>query len=634
MPPKIKMPAIVKSHYKAPKMKLNQQVFNAQQMIGKQTFTREQVRRFATVAMNNIKKAKTADQTVKMSVVIYYDKKEDLARGGFFDVDTVKTPYLFDAEGDYENFPAIDTQNYHKFVIFYCVQNGAGGCDDGTNDCFYERLEQLNCKPFDTPTDLKKFLKIGRKDLVSIDHIKKIEASTYMKGYKINVSGDVQYVSMKKANREINLLLKDEHYNIDRDIHKIRYKGKHRLLNNKDKQILVHGKKKDNLFLCYNGKKEFTITAEEMKTINSTHVEDVNNPLTRYVPFEFEANKEKGITTLETYYRYMMDACKQLTTATKGIVNLKRSKTVAKAAFEVYDRFQKTIFFDNVKQFEQIAVEKATIGPLLYAKEYTGEAYKYDFTSWYPFIMSHPKFNIPFKEGEFRKLDLDLNDEATILSTGLYNCIITPNKDVLFRYNNKHDWYTQIDINSARKKGLSVELCKEGEYNAYVYSGTVTGHQMFHDSIQYLFEHKKNKVPLAKNVLNAMWGGLCSANTVKMTHDTTQGDFVEKEGRELVDIIEVNNELHITMARTHDYYKHGEARMKPFLLAKARAYFYEYIDQHVGFENVVRIHTDGFITTKKLNVDIGEELGQLKYEGYCDNCTVVNTMKVKGEFIL
>lgn len=51
-------------------------------------------------------------------------------------------------------------------------------------------------------------------------------------------------------------------------------------------------------------------------------------------------------------------------------------------------------------------------------------------------------------------------------------------------------------------------------------------------------------------------------------------------------------------------------------------------------ENVVRCHTDGWITNKKVNITYGNEIGNVKYEGCCKNVTINNCMKVTGNFKL
>ncbi len=42
-------------------------------------------------------------------------------------------------------------------------------------------------------------------------------------------------------------------------------------------------------------------------------------------------------------------------------------------------------------------------------------------------------------------------------------------------------------------------------------------------------------------------------------------------------------------------------------------------------DELVFIHTDGFISKTKLNIQVGTNLGDLKYCGYCKNTQIINT---------
>ena len=48
--------------------------------------------------------------------------------------------------------------------------------------------------------------------------------------------------------------------------------------------------------------------------------------------------------------------------------------------------------------------------------------------------------------------------------------------------------------------------------------------------------------------------------------------------------------------------------------------------------NVHRIHTDGFISDIKLDIKLDENLGGFVFEGYCENCNIINCSNNSGEF--
>ena len=76
------------------------------------------------------------------------------------------------------------------------------------------------------------------------------------------------------------------------------------------------------------------------------------------------------------------------------------------------------------------------------------------------------------------------------------------------------------------------------------------------------------------------------------------------------------------------YFKSQFARFKPFLWAQAR-FMMSKIIQPIN-NIVVKCITDGIITTQK--IDCYNEMGKLKYEGYCPNIEIVNNAKPKGIF--
>ena len=47
-------------------------------------------------------------------------------------------------------------------------------------------------------------------------------------------------------------------------------------------------------------------------------------------------------------------------------------------------------------------------------------------------------------------------------------------------------------------------------------------------------------------------------------------------------------------------------------------------------DNIVHFHTDDFIATKKLDTKLGTNLGDLKYEGCCENVKVYNSIFVRS----
>jgi hypothetical protein len=148
-----------------------------------------------------------------------------------------------------------------------------------------------------------------------------------------------------------------------------------------------------------------------------------------------------------------------------------------------------------------------------------------------------------------------------------------------------------------------------------------------------MFELKQKKLTdRTKSILNILWGALSEKNTKKKIIDSNK-------------VLDLNNNLKLVSLRPFDdntinveysnndtQYKFGFARLAPFLISKGRKIICEYMKEYTDIAK--RCHTDGIIFSEKPNgIKTGDKLGDLVYEGYCNNVNIINSMKVVGEFI-
>ena len=91
-----------------------------------------------------------------------------------------------------------------------------------------------------------------------------------------------------------------------------------------------------------------------------------------------------------------------------------------------------------------------------------------------------------------------------------------------------------------------------------------------------------------------------------------------------------NDEDLIEYVKNHKMYKYGFGRVGPFIISKAKSVISHIMEPYKN--DIVRAHTDGFLLTRKENIITGNELGQLAYEGYCNNAKVLNCNSVLGKF--
>ncbi len=66
--------------------------------------------------------------------------------------------------------------------------------------------------------------------------------------------------------------------------------------------------------------------------------------------------------------------------------------------------------------------------------------------------------------------------------------------------------------------------------------------------------------------------------------------------------------------------------MKPSLLSSARLKLSSIM--HAYVDNIVKRHTDGFMSDTKLDIVLGDDIGNIRYDGYRPNVKIINVNKV------
>jgi len=532
--------------------------------------------------------------------------------------------------GDIQEDPAF----FNDFAVYYLKEPPKkGGCNTANNDCLYDTLKSvlLDHMPWDSPAEFKKYLGLKRKDMVDIKYLPLIEKK--LPTYRINLLGDHIHTSTKPAIMEINITLDNEHYRLDmskkRKFFGIQYK--------EQKPVMIIFGKDDIISACDKSGAR-TITRERFKSIGK----DYSN-----IIIFGDANKKKNkedtkvMTIKEQFDQFIKDAT-ALKEASNGQLNLFKTGRPSLAALNLFDKFTKAIIPEIIKQDEAVWVKESTMAALITNEKYSGPAHKQDFCSWYPSIMND-KYNLfPIKRGEFKTvtqdyIDTQIKSDKPSFSFGIYRCEIEydPKHYKEFRIN-RHNKYTHRDMQTAAKLKMKMKLIIDDEPNFLHYprSSCVTGQQLFGKFVEEVFKLKKDKVPLSKEVLNDLWGALCERWKIPIIIkiDSTEDEVLE-EGSRIVSIHPLDdNRTQTHIVKNQAVYKTDFARIGPFLLAYSRHKAAAFITEHK--DNIVRFHTDGFITKTKLNVTYGNDMGDLKYEGYCPNVTVHNNIKVDGKFIL
>ena len=509
-------------------------------------------------------------------------------------------------------------QKSFKEFRFYLMRTGTKigkYSEDENNDCLYNCLLKilLDDLIFKTPAKFKEFLKIERNEGVHIDRIKDVEAKLHI---SINVSGDHIYTSVLKTNKQIDLKLINNHYTIDHSISK-----KAIGVSYKERNILLYDKMAD---IGYDGVSTIQMSKRLLQDIYSFRCAYIVIPRT-----EFDI-------TIEEEFDNITANNKALKQATKGFINLGQTGTIKKTSLYLFERLSAHIPNpEHISQIEMTWIENASLGAIIFSEDYEGEAWKYDVKSNYPSIMCS-KLLVPMKKGEFKRFTLNEFNNLKFYPNGIYRAVIKASTDIkinrLFRFN-KLNYYTQISLSHAQKLGLTIELIVDEEPNSLLYSRDkcLRCDEIFSKFVAYMFDLKDKKVPMSKLILNMLWGALTESDLKKVIIDNTKDEeFIIDDNMTIVQIKPsfLKDITFVKYANNDSYYKSNFARLKPFLLSKARSNICDIILPYK--DNVVKAHTDSMILSQfPKDIKTGLKLGDLAYEGYCNYIVVRNNAKEK-----
>ena len=385
-----------------------------------------------------------------------------------------------------------------------------------------------------------------------------------------------------------------------------------------ERKLVVYQEDNQSKCLCYDGRKAYKISKELIK-------QSKKYPLTSkeiYVKFE----KTKETPDIELFYNQFEAITNELKKITDGKVNLYKTGSYSLSALQLfYDLLDDTIPEpEQIEQREADILNAATIGPLRYARPYTGQGYKYDFISRYPAIMAGNN-NFPYAAPKKLSITQQEFNEMKTLKYGLYKCKIINNHE-LFMANNRTTWYSHDDIIQARKLNLGIEIVEEDEFNFLHYHKLISGKRLFGKFVNYLFPLKQQGYKSIKYILNVLWGCLCQTNIVELVMTNSNNAQVYDDDKIDMILPMQDDSIKLYIPKKHKQFTNNWGRMKVFLLSIARKKLATTLLDYT--DNIVYIHTDGFIINKPFEtneyVKFGNNLGQLKYEGYCQSIEVKN----------
>lgn len=610
------------------------------------SYNRKRINKTSEKISNALKKLKLKGE---ISLGVDFDGKY---RSGKF-VKFGKTPNFFEPNvlsptgedeevvKEYKN-----KDNFSGAIYFVHVKDskykigGAGINNDCLWYCINKAIPQFN--PWINPIDLKIFLKIDRNAMINIDSMEIIEKKIGKVG--INVSGDYSYTSKLGLLKNIHLNLSNNHYTIN---HKVN--SKLNFISFEEKQILMIDYKNN---IGYDGKKLIEITDDfnnELLCFQTPYIRTYYTYLNKRDEngkiLKDENGKSIKYTIQEEYEKYIKIA-DDLKLKSNGEINIYKTGTILSTAQRLFNELTKHLNPENILFDEAESIQNCTHGATIFYDEYEGSAYKSDVKSMFPYILSSAYSLIPFQRGIFKKMTESEFKEClskNIIPYGLYRVeIIKSNNyqiDRWFRFDDEN-YYTSIDIKHALELGLTVNLLTDGDeldHNVILYprKSCLKGDEVFKSYIDKLFPLKEQKVEGAKLLLNIMSGAIGELNKVKIKIDENDdSEDIDFDQLNLIPI-SITSSLDFkystyTCVNKDQYYKSNFARFKPFLWSHARYLMTKLCFKHN--ENIVKCYTDGILS--KTPLEYGNQLGQLKYEGYCNNCKIINNANVIGKFTI
>ena len=235
--------------------------------------------------------------------------------------------------------------------------------------------------------------------------------------------------------------------------------------------------------------------------------------------------------------------------------------------------------------------------------------------------MTSSTLKFPVKRGEFKLIE----SFPEFVEFGVYRCIINKSEDEnlnkLFRFN-ADNYYSSIDITNAKELNLSIELIQDDKPNCLYYSRNklITFGEVFNNYVNLLFPLKENKVKMAKDILNILWGSLCEKDKIKK-FITTEYNIDDDE--DILELYPTEDNGHIIKTvKRNNIYKTSFSRLCPFLTSQSRRHMTKILLPYK--DEVQRVQTDGFLITKAIHTNINVKIGELKYEGYTENGIILN----------
>lgn len=537
--------------------------------------------------------------------------------GSYIGMDDKRKDPLFDIAKGSDYLEKIPEIHRVSIILKLPAQGGAGK----NNDCLWECLKQsIGILRWKTPAKFKEWLGLERNAMVPVDEIGKVAEALDI---SITVTdGGYTYESDHKTSRGIvlDLVLEKNHYRLATEdevrTKKQKWMPKGATSTGKSPFFYYFDRaNKDNPIQAYipsnkQGRRMISVSEGDQKNKQSfsgmrAMPRTAKHSLV-YVKVKLTSPEEKKKEQLKAFAKDWIESQKALFEATDGEIDLFRYGSWSMAAKCLWRPTALQYHPDMIDIEEARWLTRAKNGPILKRriKPYEGQAVKQDANSFYPSIMSRPDFLMPMKKPDFVTLGEDQFDAVDVFPVlGIYRCEIdSGDSEELAWVPQENSHYTNYDLIFAKQRGFAISLIQDGKPNAMLYThGRASGKHLFGKYIDKLYELKKNGVKGAKNLLNTLWGSLseCSEKSKPKKYSVKEGkEFTLRDGLEIVEIEVIDGVEYITVQSIDRQYETPFARIKPFMTSAGRLVMGNLLYDHQ--DKLLRVHTDGFISTEKL----------------------------------
>jgi hypothetical protein len=369
---------------------------------------------------------------------------------------------------------------------------------------------------------------------------------------------------------------------------------------------------------------------------------EMNNPNSKYIMVAKTKKGEDGKKSLEQLHNEFIEDATKMKELTGGIYNMfitGAHTTTVRSLF--LNKFKPDDLPPPhiIAEFESEFMENCSNGGHVFGLVGTYlMVHKYDVNSQYPSILRSEHMQFPMKKGKLLTLTKKEFDDLRYYKYGIYRAKVMGNVDPrLFKLNqHKTDTYTHIDLNWAKQLKYTIEIIVDGKPNFVSYEGClVNGARLFRKLVDYLYQFKKNGHKVFKKPLIDFHGKLCEKNHISLISKNDKPLDIFKS--RVVDCIlphgkSINATSYMVQCyKIDNYYKTNYARILPFLIAKGRYMICSIAQKNLA--NVVRIATDGIVLTQPIQgIELGKDIGMLKYEGCCPIFKVKSNTTYDGIF--